>query len=138
MSTALLHDVISYSTTRGSVVYSCSLDAEGAFDAIPHWILIDKAQSVLPTYCWLVMYKWYSELTVNIKWRGCYRKNIYVNIGTRQDGRSSHILFNIFYQELINRLSSQHCGISINKNSYNVFSYADDWRWRLMPEDSIA
>ena len=34
MATALLHDVISYSTTRGSVVYSCSLDAEGAFDAI--------------------------------------------------------------------------------------------------------
>ena len=95
MATALLHDVISYSTTRGSVVYSCSLDAEGAFDAIPHCVLIDKAQIVLPTYCWLVMYEWYSELTINIKWRGCYRKNIYVNIGTRQDGRSSPILFNI-------------------------------------------
>ena len=48
--TALFHDVISYSTTRGSVVYSCSLDAEGAFDAIPHCVLFDKSQSVLPTY----------------------------------------------------------------------------------------
>ena len=28
MATALLHDVISYSTTRGSVVYACSLDAD--------------------------------------------------------------------------------------------------------------
>ena len=46
MATALLHDVISYSTTRGCVVYSCSLDAKGAFDAIPHCILFDKAQSI--------------------------------------------------------------------------------------------
>ena len=72
------------------------------------------------------MYEWYSDLTINIKWRGCYSKNIDVNIGTRQGGLSSPMLFNIFYQELIDRLSSQHCGISINKNSYNVFCYADD------------
>ena len=126
MATSLFHDVISYSTTRGSVVYSCSRDAERAFDAIPHCASFDKAQSVLPTYCWFVMYEWYSELTINIKWRGCYSKNIDVNIGTRQGGLSSPMLFNIFYSELIDRLSSQHGSISINKNSYNVFCYADD------------
>ena len=118
--------MVLHSTTRGSVVYFCSLDAKGAFDAIPHCVLFDKAQSVLPTYCWFVMYEWYSDLTINIKWRGCYSTNIDVNIGTRQGGLSSPVLFNIFYQELIDRLSSQHCGISINKNSYNVFCYADD------------
>ena len=58
MATALLHEVIAYSTTRGYVVCSCSLDADGAFDAIPHYILFDKAHSVLPTYCWFVMYEW--------------------------------------------------------------------------------
>ena len=47
-------------------------------------------------------------------------------MGTRQGRLSSPMLFNIFYQELIDRLSSQHCAISINKNSYNVFCYADD------------
>ena len=126
MATALLHDVIDYSTTRGSVVYSCSPDAEGAFDAIPHCILFDKAHSVLPTYCRFVMYEWYSQLTINIKWRGCYSKDVAVNIGTRQGGLSSPLLFNIFYQDLIDRLSTQHCGISINKESFNVFCYADD------------
>ena len=126
MATALLHDIIDYSTTRGSVVYSCSLDAEGAFDAIPHCILFDKAHSVLPTYCWFMMYEWYSQLTINITWRGCYSKDVVVNIGTRQGGLSSPLLFNIFYQDLIDRLSTQHCGISINKESFNVFCYADD------------
>ena len=42
MATALFHDVLSYSTTRGSVVYSCSLDAEGTFDAIPHCVLFAR------------------------------------------------------------------------------------------------
>ena len=123
MATALLRDVIDYSTTRGSVVHSCSLDAESAFDAIPHCILFDKAHLVLPTHCRLVMHEWYSQLTININWRGCYSKDDDVNIGTRQGGLSLHLLFNIF---LIDRLSFQHCGIIISNESYNVFCYADD------------
>ena len=99
MATALLHDVIAYSTTHGNVVYSCSLDAEGAFDAIPHCILFHKAQSVLPSYFWFVMYELpmrYSQLTINNKWRGCYSKDVDVNIDTRQGGLSSLLLSNIF------------------------------------------
>ena len=127
MATALLHDVIAYSTTHDNVVYSCSLDAEGAFDAIPHCILFDKAQSVLPSYFWFVMYEWYSQLTINNKWRGCYSKDVDVNIDTRQGRLSSLLLSNIFYQGLIYKLSSQHYGIiSISMEYYTVFCYADN------------
>ena len=42
MATALVNDVVSYSNTRGSTVYTCSLDAEGAFDAIPHCVIFEK------------------------------------------------------------------------------------------------
>ena len=72
------------------------------------------------------MHEWYSQLTINIKWRGCYSKDVDVNIGTRQGGLSSLLLFNIFYQDLLDRLSFQHCGISISNKSYNVFCHADD------------
>ena len=34
MATVLANDVISYCTKRGSTVYACTLDAEGAFDAV--------------------------------------------------------------------------------------------------------
>ena len=37
------NDVISLSTKRGSPVYTCSLDAEEAFDVIPYSILFDNA-----------------------------------------------------------------------------------------------
>ena len=51
MATALANDVISYCTKRGCTVYACSLDAEGAFDVVPHSILFYKAMDVIPDHC---------------------------------------------------------------------------------------
>jgi hypothetical protein len=42
MAVSLAHDVINYCVKRKSPVYACSLDAEGAFDAIPHPIVFNK------------------------------------------------------------------------------------------------
>ena len=67
MATALANDVISYCTKRGSTVYACSLDAEGAFDAVPHSILFYKAMDVIPDHCWLLLVNWYKSITVQIK-----------------------------------------------------------------------
>ena len=64
LATVLIDDVMTYCSTRGSAVYTCSLDAEGAFDAIPHCILFEKAASALLDHCWSVMYNWYSRLSV--------------------------------------------------------------------------
>ena len=43
MATSLANDVFSYCTKRRSPVYTCSLDAEGAFDAVPHSVLFKKS-----------------------------------------------------------------------------------------------
>ena len=67
MATALANDVISYCTKRGSTVYACFLDAEGAFDAVPHSILFYKAMDVIPDHCWLLLGNWYKSITVQIK-----------------------------------------------------------------------
>ena len=37
------HDVLDHCLCNGSPVYVCSLDAESAFDSIPHAILLKKA-----------------------------------------------------------------------------------------------
>ena len=62
MATALVNDVVSYTNTRGSTVYTCSLNAEGAFHAIPHCVIFEKASSVLPNHCWHIMVNWYNGL----------------------------------------------------------------------------
>ena len=47
----LVNDVISLCTYR---LY-CSLDAEGAFDAIPHPLLFHKAINTVPDQCWRIL-----------------------------------------------------------------------------------
>jgi len=122
----LAADVCSYCVSRGSTVYLCSLDAEGAFDCLPHDTLFEKASEVLPDHCWRIMCLWYSHMKAAIKWGGLISEPIPVTRGTRQGGLSSPLLFNIFYKELITRLDAKDCGINIKGVHYNVFCYADD------------
>lgn len=114
MAAVLTNDVINYSVNRGSPVYTCALDAEGAFDAIPHEILFQKAIGVVPDHCWVVLVTWYKTITVQVKWRNQLSDHIKVGKGTRQGGLSSPFLFNLFYQDLIEELSKCIGGIKVN------------------------
>ena len=93
MAIYVSRDVISYC--------ACSLDAGGAFDAIPHSVLFDKCIGILPDVCWQLLYFWYHKLTVQIRWNNVLSDIIRVERGTRQGGLSSAFLFNIFNQDRI-------------------------------------
>ena len=60
-----------------------------------------------------------------VKWCRKLSTKIDVCVGTRQSGISSPFLFNIFYQDLVEKLSKCSGGILINNDTYNVFCYAD-------------
>ena len=51
---------------------------------------------------------------------------IKVTKGLRQGGLTSPMLYNVFYQPLVDKLSSCNAGIVIHNQKYNVFCYADD------------
>ena len=70
MAIRLASDVTEYCNKRGSSVYACALDAEMAFDGIPHSILLHKAVGVIPDVWWRILHKWYSELHIKVKWNG--------------------------------------------------------------------
>ena len=65
---SLSHDVAAYCNSKGSSVFLCGLDAEGAFDGIPHPILFNKAMNVVPDESWRLFYYWYKNITVQIRW----------------------------------------------------------------------
>ena len=67
MAISLAHDVMAYFNDRGSAVYTCSLDAEGAFDAIPRVVIFGKLDGIVPDYAWRVMYAWYRQMYVTIR-----------------------------------------------------------------------
>ena len=56
MATSLVDDVCEFSKASGSNVFVCSLDAEAAYDGIPHPILFDSASNILPDVCWKILY----------------------------------------------------------------------------------
>ena len=126
MAICLAQDVINYCNTRGSPVFTCALDAEMAFDGIPHSILLYKSMDVIPDLWWRILYKWYGVLHVQIKWNKQLSEPIRIEKGTRQGGLTSPFLFNLFYQDMIAELNNTTGGIKINRQSYNVFAYADD------------
>jgi hypothetical protein len=126
MAVALTHDVITLCRYEESPVYSCSLDAEGAFDALPHSILLRKAEDIIPDDLWCALHNWYSRLTVQVKWYGFIGDPMPVVRGTRQGGLSSPFLFNLFYQDLVEQLNNKQCGVRLFNRNYNVFCYADD------------
>ena len=126
MAAALTYDIIDYCTSNGSPVYVCALDAEGAFDAIPHSVMFSKIIDTVPMLCWRILFYWYSRIKVHVKWNGKMSNPIAVQRGTRQGGLSSPFLFNILYQDLVTKLSDMPCGINIDGVNYNVCCYADD------------
>ena len=126
MAAALTYDVFNYCVSRGSPVYICSLDAESAFDGIPHCVLFSKAMGNIPIMYWRMLIYWYMNLVVQIKWNNELSGIIMIHKGTRQGGLSSPFLFNLMYQDIVNELSDMNVGISINNTTYNTFCYADD------------
>ena len=126
MAAALAHDVAAHSVASGSPIYFCSLDAEGAYDALPHSVIFQRANGVMPDQCWRLMYYWYNHMYINVKWKNNLSVNIPVKRGTRQGGLTSSLLFNLFYQDLINELSNCNSGIILGSRKYNVYCYADD------------
>ena len=123
---SLTHDICTFLSSRGTPTYLCSLDAEGAFDALPHPVLFRKAMDVLPADTFRILVHWYSNMRMMIKWHGHLSTPIPVKRGTRQGGLSSPFLFNLFYEELVATLNAMPCGVTIDHSNFNVHCYADD------------
>ena len=126
MATCVANDVGEYCLSRGSSVYFASLDAEGAFDLLPHSVLLKKTMDVIPDNLCRLLYYWYKHMEVVIRWGSDISEQIPVRRGTRQGGLTSPLIFNIYYKELIDELQSCSHGVHIGEKYYNVFVYADD------------
>ena len=105
---------------------TCSLYAEGAFDAMPHVVIFGKLDGIVPDYAWRVMYAWYRQMYVYIRLHGALGQRRPVRRATRQGGLSSPWIFNVFYWDLSDTISKSDRGISPRGETYSVFCYADD------------
>ena len=126
MAVSIAHDINTYCIAKGSTVFTCSLDAQGAFDSLPIPVLLYKAMDTIPDPSWNILYYWYSKMSACIRWNNTIGRQISIECGTRQGGLTSPLIFNLFYEEFISDLNQLDCGITIGNSNYNVICYADD------------
>ena len=126
MAANLVEDVVNHCVKGGSQVFMCSLDIEGAYDALPHEVIFLKAMGVLTDTSRRLLYYWYQRQSVIIKWKNYVSEPVNIQIGTRQGGLTSCYLFNLFYKGMMEELDKTIRGIRIGEAKFNGFGYADD------------
>ena len=67
----------------------CGLDAEGAFDSIPHPVIFQKTMDILSEPNGKFLYERYNGMNVKVKWASSLSEDIKVEKGTKQGGLTS-------------------------------------------------
>ena len=47
--------------------FGFSLDADGAFDHIPHSVIFGKLDGMMPDHKWRLLYRWYDSMYVTVR-----------------------------------------------------------------------
>jgi len=106
----------------GSTVNLCSLDLSKAFDRMNHhalFIKLIKRQFPLELLC--LLEKWFSSCFTCVKWYGIKSTFYVVNIGVRQGGVLSPLLFAIYLDDIVKNICSSEYGSFLS-----IVLYADD------------
>ena len=120
MAIAVAHDVSQYYNSRGSSTFKCSLDAERAFDHIPHSVIFDKLDGTMPDQMWRLLYSWYDLMYGTIRLNGSLGRRLDVRRCVRQGSIISPWIFNCFYRDMVTTINDMECGLIIGNNRYNV------------------
>ena len=96
LATAMANSVGSYCVANGSPVFQTSLDAEGAFDFLPHCVIMQKCIGVLPENLWFQLFNCYKNMCTRVRWDSTMSKNIRIQRGMKQGGLWSPFIFILF------------------------------------------
>ena len=127
LCTGTLKCVVSRYINKGSSVFGCLLDASKAFDRVDHAILFRKLLArKLPRPIVRFLLHWYASQKAFVSWNSVNSIGFSVSNGVRQGGVLSPILFAVYMDELLIRLSNAGVGCYINHFFTGSLCYADD------------
>ncbi|XP_065679036.1 uncharacterized protein LOC136093738 [Hydra vulgaris] len=125
----LLSETIKHYNHNNSPLYICSLDANKAFDSCNWELLFEKLyyQKKIPLSIVHTILSLYQTGTSNISYLGCTSNKFRVSQGVRQGSILSPHLYNIYTENLLEKIVSESkVGTSINGVYTGIIAYADD------------
>ena len=122
-----LKETVLYYTQARSVVYACFVDVKKAFDSVSHDILLDKLHHIgIPDSIVNIIRFWYSNQFTQVKYQNSLSNEWKLSNGVRQGGVLSGILFCIYIDSLIDKISKMKVGCKLELIRSNIIAYADD------------
>ena len=123
----VLKESVQNYVNSNSDVYACFVDISKAFDSVNHDFLINKLSNygVPPIYVSLVEF-WYNNQFVNVRYKSNLSAEWKINNGVRQSGILSSLLFSIYIDSLLEKISGLKVGCRLGILSSNIIAYADD------------
>ena len=123
----VLKETVHVYVSRDSPVFCAFLDASKAFDRVNHSKLFRKlCEHSVPLCVSRLLRYWYMHQTVHVRWGTCNSSSFRVSNGVRQGGILSPLLFNVYVNELSERLNKVPAYSAIGHVHINRLFYADD------------
>ena len=122
-----LKETINLYTSMKGCVFTCFLDASKAFDRVNHSILFEKlARRGVPIYILRILIYWYENQRLCIRWGETMSEYFKVTNGVRQGSVLSSYFFNVYMDDLSERLNELKIGCMVGALIINHLLYADD------------
>lgn len=116
-----------YLSNGNDFMYTCALDLSKAFDRVSyHRLMSLLVKRQVPLQVVKMIYDWYSNQTVRVRWAGWTSEAFGVSNGVRQGGVLSPIFFNIIIDELLNEVERTGYGARLAGTPVGCIAYADD------------
>ncbi len=123
----ILQEAISSIRENKNKAFVAFLDAQKAFDTVWHAGLLTKLHNKgIRGKIWDLIHHWYAASTTAILWEGKISTPVRISQGVRQGAILSPLLYSIYVDDLLVKLSTCGEGSLINKVYVGSPMYADD------------
>lgn len=127
MCTFIVNEVMNNFNRKNTNVFCTLLDASKAFDRVEFVMLFRSLikKGICPIVCRFLVNLYTSQL-IRVKWGETYSDPSGIQNGVKQGGVMSPVLFSVYLDDLLLRLSKLRVGCHIDNKFMGAFGYADD------------